>query len=65
MGERRDLHHDRTQMIVMAQFLKLHECLDVALHQPAQKIKGKHLILKFCECLLLKNDFNMNILHYI
>ena len=49
----------------MPQYLKLHKCLDIALHLSAGKIKGKHLILKFFECLLLKNGFNMNILHYM
>ena len=25
----------------------------------------EHLIFEFCECLLLKNGFNINILHYM
>ena len=37
----------------------------MALRQSAQKIKGEHLILEFCECLLLRNGFTMNILHYM
>ena len=37
----------------------------MALHQSAWEIKGKHLILEFCECFLLKNGFNINILHYM
>ena len=35
----------------------------MALHQSARKIKGKYLILEFCECLLLKNGFNINALY--
>ena len=37
--------------------------LDEALYQSSQKIEKKRLILEFCECLLLRNGFNTNILH--
>ena len=37
----------------------------MALCRSTQKLKGKHLNLEFCECLLFKNGFNMNILHYM
>ena len=49
----------------MAQCPKLQKCLDVDLNQSVRKIKGKHLILELCECLLLRNGFNINILHYM
>ena len=58
--ERRNLRRSVIEWLWLS-----HNSLDMALHQSSRKIKGKHLILEFCECLLLRNGFNMNILHYM
>ena len=39
--------------------------MDVALCQSFRKIKEKHVSLEICECLFLRNGFNINILYYM